>query len=196
MFISCNPVLMKLCGTKNPKMETFTSINKYANSLGIDSINVIFSKDSTSFTSIVNIFGGFQELLIFDSKKQYMPYKNNLSNCNATVESVLLNICNIKWSSNKPNREINFDTLMSFVVDPNNHEQTDTIQYDYILFMNFTKYFQGVNESHISVWNRILKDRSSTCTIKIYYINLDYLESWKIKGPIPKIKLGTKNTTK
>ncbi|HEY0031471.1 MAG TPA: hypothetical protein VGC65_11975 [Bacteroidia bacterium] len=187
---SCNFLLMKLTGTKQPKQENYNSIYKYAASLGLDPTAVLFAKDSIAFAKIGLAFGGFQNILIFDRNNKFIPYRTDTSHCNASVDDLLEQVCKISELKIETELKICLDSLTNLLVDPNQGDSVKiTPPYDYIILMDFAKYFDGVNKTHIGRWNSILKKNHQTCIVKTYFVNLDYLDSWNMKSEIPKMKL-------
>ena len=188
---SCSFVLKKWGGIKDPKMESFHSINQYSKSLNIDSTLIVFAKDSISQIKLNKYFLGAPELLVFTGQKRFCPYKNDSSTCNAPIDNTLKNICSINKNGITSQRTISIDSIFSCFVDPNKvllHFEFD--KFDYIVLMNYEKYFDGVNKTHIPDWNTIIKKGESNCSVKYIYVNLDYLDSWGIsKNSLPKIRI-------
>jgi hypothetical protein len=181
-FSSCGPFYRIVFGIKNPKMETFHSINKYSKDLTIDSVNVVFAKDSASQLKLLRIFARTPDILIFDGHKNFIPYKDDSITCNASVDYILQNVCTLQKSTIFSKREVNYDSLFSCIDDPNRcYPQNYHINSSYTVFINFTKYMHGVNKTHLIPWNKIINDQKQPCPIKYVFVNLDYLCNWGMK---------------
>lgn len=189
--MSCSFLIKKMGGIKNPKLESFHSVNLYSYSLGLDTLQVVFTKDSASSHKVSDIFGfGSPEMIVFNKKGKLIPYKDDAKSCNASVDTILSNICSIENNEFTSKKETRWEVFKELIVDPNNTIRNDlTFEYDYIVVMNFTKYYDGINKSHIVPWNKIATKNRLNCKVKYIYINQDYLETWNIKSEIPKIKI-------
>ncbi|MCW3071162.1 MAG: hypothetical protein JWO44_1052 [Bacteroidetes bacterium] len=188
LLSSCNLFYKVAFGIKDPKMETYYTINKYASSTDIDSASVIFSKDSASYYQINQCFRGSPEIVVFNKERKFIPYKSDSISCNASVDTILKRICSIEQISitHKPIRYEDFISLL----DDHNLVLRDLQRYDYLIFVDFAKYFHRVNKNHIPGWNNSLRNHYGSCTTKIIYVNLDYLSSWHIsKESLPTFRL-------
>jgi hypothetical protein len=138
---SCSYFIKKSSGIKNPKMETYQSINKYSQISDIDSSLIVFSKDSTKYQELNKLFIGNPEILISDQNKHFHPYKNEKLSCNATINYALENICKIDSAFFNDSRIIHYDSLISCLADPNHCISSFSLkQFDYIVFICFAKY--------------------------------------------------------
>jgi hypothetical protein len=182
-----------MAGISNPKLETFHSINRYSKTLGLDSINIIFSKDSLSFIELSNAFIGSPEMLVFDKEENYIPYKDDLSTCNAPVDNTLQNICLINKNGFRSSRKLSLEKIRSCFIDPNNVlKDFDFKKFDYLVLINYSKYTDGINKTHIIPWDDLIRKNRVECRVKYVYVNLDYLESWGInKNSLPRLKIKT-----
>jgi len=188
---SCSVFYRVVLGIKNPKMESYSSINEYAKTLNIDPKNLVFAKDSASMTELNKIFMGNPEVLIFNKSKMFLPYKNDSVACNAPIDIFLKNICDIETTHAPIKKEINFNHFISLLDDHSNALGIiKNANIDFIVFANFVKYVPKVNSTHLPAWNKELNNHLGNCNAKIIYVNLDYLESWGItKKSLPKIRL-------
>jgi hypothetical protein len=192
LFVSsCSFVLKKWGGIKNPKMESFHSINQYSKSLNIDSTLIVFAKDSISQIKLNKYFLIAPELLVFSGQKIFCPYKNDSSTCNAPIDNTLENICSIKYNGINSKRDISIDSIFVCFTDPNKVlNQFEYDKFDYIVLLNYQKYVDGINKTHIPDWNAIINKGTPGCNVKYIYVNLDYLNSWGIsKKSLPKLKI-------
>jgi hypothetical protein len=191
ILTSCSFFIKKSSGIKNPKMETYQSINKYSQIYDIDSSLIVFSKDSTKYIELNKLFTGNPEILIFDQNKHFYPYKNEKLSCNATINYTLENICKTYSVFFNDTRKINYDTLISCLADPNHCISSFSLkQFDYIVFICFAKYTDGINKTHLIPWNKTIKESKNNCRVKYIYVDLDYLDTWGISNnSLPKIRI-------
>jgi hypothetical protein len=189
--MSCSPIIKKIGGIKNPKLETVQSINSYGTTINIDSSNIVFAKDSSCLFALNRMFNGNPEILVFDSKKKYFPYKNDSVACNAPIDAVLANICNISNYDVTTTKKIDYDVLISSLADKNNALSSYSLNaYDYVVFVDFCKYTYGLNKTHIIPWNKVIKESKTACRVKYFYVNLDYLKFWGIKKKsLPRLRV-------
>lgn len=174
-------------------METFHSINEYSKTLTIDSTSIVFAKDSAAFFKINRMFAGSPEIIIFSGSKRYIPYKNDTSTCNASVDNVLKSLCQVNGNGIKTKKVFEFDSLFSCFVDPNQSLKSFApANYDYVVLINYAKFADGINKTHIIPWNKIIKADSLSCRAKYIFVNMDYLKSWGIKeSSLPRFKVKT-----
>jgi len=188
---SCGLFYKTVFGVKNPKIETYHSINKYAGTIGVDSLSLTFAKDSAAYVELGKMFLGFSDILIFNSSKKFIAYKNDSVSCNASIDTVLKRLCNIDTVYMPMHLPRDYYSLISKLDDHNNVlASLDKNKFDFIVFADFAKYFHKVNKNHIPYWNKALKDHYGDCKIKMIYVDLDYLNTWNIsKSSVPRIRL-------
>ena len=193
VFSSCGFLIKKIGGVKNPKIESFQSVNRYAKSLGIDSAQVVFVKDSASNNEIYKAFNGVNpDVLFFNKENNIVAYKDDVKTCNATVDSTILGVCSINSRSYPTKRKITYNEMVKLLTDPNKaFSSFKKDDYDYVIFVNFTKYFHGTNKTHVAIWNKEFKQAEDVlhCKVKMIFINQDYLDIWQLKSSPPKIKV-------
>lgn len=191
VFSSCTWIFKKAGYIQDPTIETVHSINQYGTTLGIDSANLVFVKDQKALEQCGKIFRTNPEILIFDNRKKYCPYKPDSSTCNAPIDVTLFNICEAGFFSVESTRKANYDSLISLLDDPNKClAGFDPVDVDYIVFFNFASYFHKVNKEHILSWTNIIKTNKRNCKVKYIFISFDYLDTWGIKKKdLPKFKL-------
>jgi hypothetical protein len=187
---SCNLFYKTVFGIKDPKMETYSSINKYSATLGIDSSDIVFSKDSTSYYQLNRAFMGSPEIVVFNSHNKFRPYKSDSIACNASVDTILKRICSIDQIS-IVHKSLDYNYFVSLLDDHNRAlENSNSTPYDYIVFVDYAKYFHKVNKNHIPGWKLALNGHHGSCSSKMIFVNLDYLESWNIsKSSLPSFRL-------
>lgn len=188
---SCSFILKKWGGIKDPKIETYQSINKYSKTYAIDSSKIVYTKDSASYYKLNYLFGGSTEMLIFNKAKQFIPYKPDGLSCNAAIDFALETICKKNVNDFFTTKIIKYDTLLSHLDDYNNCIKNCNInEYDYIVFLCYAKYCDGTNKTHIIPWNKIIQEQKIDCKVKYIYVNLDYLNTWGIKkSSLPKFRV-------
>lgn len=188
---SCSLFYRVAFAIKNPEFESYSTINKYADKIGLDSSEVAFSCDTTSNLKLINYFGGYQDILIFNREHKFLAYKDDSSSCNASVDTVFKRICGMGNNYIKTKRKIDFNTFIG-LLDDHNAAMTDIndTKYDYIIFADFAKFFPKVNKDHLPYWDAAIKSHRDSCIAKIIYVNLDYLNIWNIpKSSLPVFNL-------
>jgi hypothetical protein len=183
-------LIKKAGGITDPKLETVHSINQYSKSLAIDSSSIIFVRDSSSWFEVDKIFPGSPDILVFNENKEYLPYREDSTTCNGPIDNVLKSICQFQ-SSIVSKRKVQMDNLMKHCFDPNGCMSSyDAKNYDYTVFIDYAKYFNGVNKTHIIPWNDIIRNNNTPCRVKYIYVNTDYLQEWGVtKKSLPKFKI-------
>ncbi len=188
---SCNLFYKIAFGIKNPKMESYHSINQYSQSIGIDSSSVVFAKDTSCLSRLANYFAGYQDIIIFTKKHDFLAYKNDTVNCNASVDTVFKRICKIEENFIRTTRKVDYNEFVSLLDDHNRTlEELQDGNFDYIVFADYAKYFDHVNRNHLPGWDKAIKSHHGNCRTKIIYVNLDYLNIWNIsKESLPTLNL-------
>lgn len=188
---SCNLFYKSVFGIKDPKIETYHSVNRYVKSIDVDSSLVIFTKDSISHFELNKIFSGAPEIIIFNKQLEFIPYKGDSVNCNASVDVVLGRICSMDITAPAVNSSVDYQKFVNRLDDHNNVLSSfNRSDFDFIVFADFTKYIHGINKKHIPGWNKALKNHSGACKVRMIYVNLDYLNTWNIsKNSLPVFRL-------
>jgi hypothetical protein len=188
---SCSFVIKKWEGIKDPNIETQKSITKYSKTLTIDSALITFAKDPTCLKELNIFFVGSPEILIFNNNKKQLPYKADGITCNANINYTLENICKIDSVFFNDRRNIHYDSLISCLADPNHCISSFSLkQFDYIVFICFAKYTDGINKTHLIPWNKTIKESKNNCRVKYIYVDLDYSDTWGISNnSLPKIRI-------
>jgi len=188
---SCNLFYKAVFGIKDPKIENYHSINQYVKKFEIDSTSVVFTKDSASYFDLNRMFVGSPEIIIFNKSNKFIPYKSDSISCNASVDVVLKGICTIDSTKAIMHRQVDYKEFIDKLDDHNRTLASLTKDgYDFLVFVDFAKYFHKVNANHIPGWNKAIDSHYGTCKTKIIYVNLDYLDTWHIsKNSLPTFKL-------
>jgi hypothetical protein len=188
---SCSFVLKKVAGIRDPELESHSALNDYAKTLGVHTSDLVFVKDTSAITVVEKMFGGSPEILIFDNKKNYHPYKMEGVSCNAPIDLILTNICNANALENVTGRPMSYDLLISKLDDPNKVlSEFELSSVDFIVFINYLKYAGKVTKSHIVPWAEIVYAPGRSCKVKYVFIDYDFLDTWGLsKKDLPKIKV-------
>ena len=96
---SCQHILKKIYGVKNPEIESETSIKKSAIKYGLDTANIV-TLNSKDFLRELN-GKAIPNASIYDSKGNYIEYRATDTSCNAGLFEFIPNL-NVKNSYNKP----------------------------------------------------------------------------------------------
>ncbi|MDF2435831.1 MAG: hypothetical protein K0Q95_207 [Bacteroidota bacterium] len=133
---------------------------------------------------------GSPEIVVFNSEKKFHPYKSDSVACNASVDTVLKRICSIEQIS-AAHKSLDYTYFTSLLDDHNGVlENINKSQYDYIIFVDYAKYFHKVNKNHIPGWKSALESHNGPCKTRMIFVNLDYLESWQIsEKSLPSFRL-------
>lgn len=187
---SCNFLIKQLSGFNDPKIESFHSINQYAQSLRIDTSIIVYPKSLSCLNKLNSLFRGYPEILIFDNLKNFLPYKNDSVACNAPVDNILSAICDFASSDIETGKRYTYDSIISCLTDPNKIlDSYNIVDVDCIVFVSLQKYSHGLNKTHLIPWNEIINTSKHNCTVQFVFVDLDYLNVWDInKKDLPVIK--------
>lgn len=189
---SCLPILRKIKGVDQPRVETVASINKYATSIGLDTMHVLFPKDEHGFKLISKYLITGNDLLAFDKERRFIPYKSNESGCSGPIELVLSNICQLPDKGYTTVRKVSFDSLQNALSDPNGCLlKYDLKSYDMVAFIQFSKFLRGQNLEVMPIYLREIAKTPENCNVLFLYIAFEYMDTFGYPaGKKIKLKLG------
>jgi hypothetical protein len=173
ILISCQPVMMKIYGIKDPDVENNKSIRKKALKFGLDTTGIVTVK-SEHFLSILSQYG-IPDGSIYDSNGKYIEYRSTDTSCNAGLFDFIPAL-NLSAEYSQP-QHITLSEEMSYYQDLHGNMFSDLPPSDYYLLLYWTVWTGKLNEDHVKVWEDLAK-ANKNCRIHVVKVNLDIQEHW------------------
>ncbi|SIS60808.1 hypothetical protein SAMN05421789_103195 [Kaistella chaponensis] len=179
ILTSCISIAKTIYGIKDPKIETKESIQKYANSIDMNSQNILLVKDKNAYKPMLQEFQrSIPEAVLFDSNGNRVTYKSNSQDCNAGLFATIPKLTpntKLEQQSGK-----NLNDFTENLVNLNNNKVENLPKADFYLFLNWAKFMGKLNKDHVRIWEELAKNNKDV-NIAVYKVNMDFLDTWDLK---------------
>lgn len=170
---SCQTVMKKMYGIKNPDVESEKNILKKAGKYGLDQDNIVT-------VNIEDFLGklqkqGIPDCSIYDAKGRYIEYREADTSCNAGLFGVIPAL-RLNAEYRQPDTLTLQQEFMKFR-DLKGNPVTIEEGYDFYLLIYWTVWAGRLNKDHVKVWEDLAKENKQA-RIKVVKVNLDFQESW------------------
>jgi len=174
---SCKPLLIRLSGLKQPKPESLTSISDYLKKNRIDRYDSLYvCSDSVALYELMSLVKDFPTTLLFD-KNGLSVQQSDSGYCPGKVEEFMKTLT--------PSSSISYDHRFSkqeifhwiYPVDGNSETNEEP---DFTLFVFWAKYFGSLNHGVFRVMKATRENPN--IKLKIYLINIDFIDSWDMRS--------------
>lgn len=173
LLISCQPIMMKLYGVKDPDVETEKSIIKKALKFGLDTSDIV-TVNSHDFLPIITE-QGIPNGAIYDKDGNYIEYRQTDTSCNAGLFQFIPDL-NLANQYNKPD-SLNLNQQLTKFRDLNGNTLKAVEPADFYLLIYWTVWTGKLNKDHVKIWEDLAK-ANKNCKIKVIKVNLDIQEYW------------------
>jgi hypothetical protein len=186
---SCQQILKKIYGVKNPEIENETSIKKAALKYGLDTANIV-TLNSNDFLKELN-GKAIPNASIYDSKGNYIEYRATDTSCNAGLFEFIPNL-DLKNSYNKPDSN-KLELELSKFLDLKGQPIDKLESADFYVLIYWTVWTGKLNKDHVKIWEDAARNNKNA-RIKVLKVNLDFQDHWdeaekkKITGEAKKLK--------
>ncbi len=172
-FSSCQGILKKIYGIKDPEIENENSIKKIALKYQLDTNNIV-SVNSNDFLHELN-GKSIPDAAIYDSKGNYIEYRASDTSCNAGLFEFIPNL-STKNNYNKPDSAKLGTELKKFLKLDGSTIKNSEVS-DFYVLIYWTVWTGKLNKDHIKVWEDAAKNNKNA-SIKVIKVNLDLQEHW------------------
>lgn len=175
---SCQSILMKMYGVKDPEIENENSIKKSALKYQLDTTNIV-SINSNDFLYELN-GRSIPDAAIYDSKGNYIEYRASDTSCNAGLFEFIPNL-STNNSYNKPD-SAKLEVELKKILDLKGNliKNQDAIlkgNADFYVLIYWTVWTGKLNKDHVKIWEDAAKNNKNA-KIKVIKVNLDFQEHW------------------
>jgi hypothetical protein len=170
---SCQHILKKIYGVKNPEIENEISIKKASVKYGLDTTNII-TVNSKDFLGELN-GRSIPDASIYDSKGNYIEYRVTDTSCNAGLFEFIPNL-DIKNSYNKPDSS-KLDSELKKFLDLNGNLLGELESADFYVLIYWTVWTGKLNKDHVKIWEDAARNNQKS-KIKVLKVNLDFQDHW------------------
>ena len=170
---SCQHILKKIYGVKNPEFENEISIKKTALKYGLDTSNIV-SLNSSDFLEEINS-KSIPDASIYDSKGNYIEYRVTDTSCNAGLFDFIPNL-NVKNSYNKPD-STNLELELNKFLDLKGQPIDKLESADFYVLIYWAVWTGKLNKDHVKIWEDAARNNKNA-RIKVLKVNLDFQDYW------------------
>ena len=181
LLLSCQPILKKIYGIKDPEVESEKTILKAAKKYKLDSTNIL-TVDSKDFLYVLN-GQSIPDAAIYDKNGKYIEYRQTDTSCNAGLFQFIPSL-NLSDQYNQPD-STDLKTELKKYRDLKGNELKTIESADFYVMIYWTVWTGKLNKDHVKIWEDLAKENKNA-KIKVLKVNLD-LQSWWDKQESDKI---------
>lgn len=173
-LFSCQPIMMKMYGVKDPEVENEKSIVKKALKYELDTSNIVTvnSKDFLYELQWKSIPDG----AIYDKNGKYIEYRQSDTACNAGLTQ-FIPMLNVKEKYNQPDSS-DLRTELNKFRDFKGNKLPPQDKADFYVLIYWTVWTGKLNKEKVKVWENLARENKSS-KIKVIKVNMDMQEYWE-----------------
>ena len=175
VFTSCNFIITKWYGIKNPSIENEKHILKYCIKKGLDTSS-IYSVNSADYINVLKN-GGIPDIAIFDKHGQYIEYRQTDSSCNAGLFSFIPKLKSDSIYNKTGKTELKTELKKLRTLKGGKIPEFELESYDFYLLVYWNIWTGRLNKNHVKIWEQ-LANANKNAKIKVIKVNLDFQEYW------------------
>lgn len=188
-LMSCNSLMMKLYGIKDPEIENEKSIRKKALKYDLDTTNIltVYSTDFPKKLKGTSI----PDAAIYDRNGKYIEYCQTDTSCNAGLFAFIPDL-NMDTHYSQPD-SASLQTEFKKFRDLKGKQAVMPSQADFYVVIYWAVWTGKLNKDHVKIWEDLAKNNKHA-KVKVIKVNLDMQEYWpeadkeKIVGAVSKKK--------
>lgn len=170
---SCNPIMMKLYGIKDPELENEKSIRKSALKYDLDT-TAILTVTSTEFLDKISKTG-IPDVAIYDRNGKYIEYRQTDTSCNAGLFQF---IPDLKTGANYHQPDsASLEKEWAKFRDLKGNRVAKPEEADFYVLIYWAVFAGKLNKDHVKVWEDLAKNNKNA-HIKVIKVNMDMQEYW------------------
>ncbi|MBK7817764.1 MAG: hypothetical protein IPJ60_09575 [Sphingobacteriaceae bacterium] len=170
---SCQAIMKKMYGIKDPDIENERTIKKAATKYKLDPANIV---TVTSDAFLKELSGkSIPDVAVFDSNGNYIEYRVTDTSCNAGLFKFIPEL-NLKGNYNKTGLTNLQAELIKFR-DLVGKSVGTSEKADFYLHIYWTVWTGKLNKDHVKIWEDLAVNNKN-CKIKTLTVNLDIQEYW------------------
>lgn len=179
LFFSCKTVLLKVKGVKDPKIETYTSTQKYLYKNDIDTNHVVYFKNINSFLfASKKKYVQIPNAYFFDRNENFVDYRKSTTDCNAKIDGFIQDLNAFNQAKKDSTRTIS--ELKGFLVGSNRNLLNEK-KADITVFITWAKFVGALNKEKAFDWVKLLEEaKQKGISVNYYLLNCDFQESWNM----------------
>jgi hypothetical protein len=173
LLTSCQAIMKKMYGIKNPDIENEKTIKKAAAKYKLNPANIV-TVNSNDF--LKELSGkSIPDVAVFDANGKYIEYRETDTSCNAGLFKFIPEL-NLQGNYNKTGLTTLELELPKFR-DLNGKAIAAPEKADFYLLIYWTVWTGKLNKNHTKVWED-LASNNKNCKIKTISVNLDLQQYW------------------
>lgn len=170
---SCQLVMMKIYGIKNPETENEKTILKFAEKKQLRTDNIV-TVNSSDFLRMLK-GKGIPEADIFDNNGEYVEYRPTDTSCNAGLFKFIPDL-NRNAKYNKTGKT-NLQTELNKLRDLNGNKLQSLAPADFYVLIYWSVWTGKLNKDHVKIWEDYAY-ANKNANIQVLKVDLDIQEYW------------------
>lgn len=175
-FSSCQPIMMKIYGIKDPDIESAKTITKKAHKYDMDTSNIVSVK-SNDFLYELN-GKSIPDAAIYDQNGKYIEYRVTDTSCNAGLFDFIPAL-KLNETYNQPD-SADLKTQLAKFRDLKGNVLNELEPADFYVLIYWTVWTGKLNKNHAKIWEDLAKSNQN-CKIKVMKVNMDIQDNWEEK---------------
>jgi len=173
---SCQSILKKMYGVKDPEIENESTIIKTAIKYQLDTANIV-TLNSKYFVKELN-GRAIPNAAIYDNEGNYIEYRAADTSCNAGLFDFIPNL-SIGSNYNKPD-SAKLDAELKKFLDLKGNSLNTPEAADFYVLIYWAVWTGKLNKDHVKIWEDAAKNNKNA-KVKVIKVNMDFQEHWDEK---------------
>ncbi len=173
IFVSCQPIMQKIYGVKDPDVENKKTIIKKAQKYELDTSNIV-TVNSKDFLYVLN-GKSIPNGAVYDKKGKYIEYRKTDTTCNAGLTEFIPSL-NLTDTYNQPDSSDLEKELYKFR-DLKGNRLSSREEADFYILIYWTVWIGKLNKDKVKVWEDLARENKNA-KIKVIKVNLDMQAYW------------------
>lgn len=171
---SCQLIMKKMYGIKDPEVENEQSIVRKAQKYKLDTSNIVTISKSDYSTSMKG--QQIPDCAFFDAEGNYIEYRQSDTSCNAGIFGFIPALTK-EGAYNKTGKTTlsaelaKFRTLKGMPLSA-------MPEADFYVLIYWTVFAGKLNKDHVKIWEDLARENAS-CRIHVIKVNADLQEYWE-----------------
>ena len=174
ILVSCQPIIKKFYGIKDPEIENEKTILKKALKFELDTSNIV-TVNSKEFLYVLN-GQSIPDGAIYDKNGKYIEYRLTDTSCNAGLFQFIPSL-NLNNKYNQPD-SADLKTELTKFRDLKGNMLKQPESADFYILIYWTVWTGKLNKDHVKIWEKRARENKK-CKINVIKVNLDIQEYWE-----------------
>lgn len=170
---SCNGLMMKMYGIKDPEIENEHSILQQALEFNLDTSNIVSVYNHSSTAKYTG--QGIPNASIYSGNGKYIEYRQTDTSCNAGLFQFIPDLNPANTYHMPDSTDLNGEWIKFRDLKGNKLSEPEPA--DFYVLIYWAVWTGKLNKDHVKVWEDLAKNNKN-CNVKVIKVNLDLQEYW------------------